>query len=176
MVSVVRFYDDFIWTKTEGDLARDYMATQEWAKENTKVDALFAQDPSMSYGWRDFSQRSSFGNTREWGYTSIAYLNDDEAFLEGRKRLKDLGVDLTEITDREIAEKGVRLDGEISLEVKRNFYTMTDERVNWLAQKYGIDYYVLRKSSYSHYSGEGFDGLEKVYENSNYAILKTLRE
>ena len=50
-------------------------------------------DPAIYYGWREFSQRSSFGNLREWTY-NWANSNDYATYQEGMKRFGEFGVAL----------------------------------------------------------------------------------
>jgi len=166
-------YFEVKWQSENGKFARDYMEAQIWARDNTNNDALFAPDPSIHFGWRDFSQRSSFGNVREWGYTSIAYLADYKAFVEGRKRLSSFGVNLDLISGREVMEKGSMLNNEIIGKVERVFYTMPDNDVQKLVRTYGIDYFVLNKKKYAAFGGVGFDSLKAEFENDSVVIYRT---
>ncbi|MDP3231122.1 MAG: hypothetical protein Q8N13_24530, partial [Acidovorax sp.] len=68
-----------------------YLSAQLWAKENTAPAALFLVDPTIYYGWRDFSQRSSFGNMREWLHTSWLYDPKKENYEEGLRRAAEFG-------------------------------------------------------------------------------------
>lgn len=75
-------------------LASDYLAAQRWARANTVQDSLFMVDPTIYYGWRDFSQRSSFGNLREWLHTGWLYDSRADVYTEGVKRFGEFGIDI----------------------------------------------------------------------------------
>ena len=103
------------------------MVVQLWAKNNTANDALFMPDPTHYYGWRDFSERSSFGNLRDWGYSSFAYNSDYEIYLEGKKRLAEFGFDIME-ENRSILRKSYA-------NFRNTFYGMKAEQLNALSSK-----------------------------------------
>ena len=70
VLAALLFFGYSQWKAVPGDeerrLGKDYLETQRWAKGHTPKAALFLVDPTIYYGWRDFSARSSFGNVREW--------------------------------------------------------------------------------------------------------------
>ena len=74
--------------------ARDYLNAQVWAREHTSNSALFMTDPTIYYGWRDYSRRSSFGNLREWLHTSWLYDSHFDRFQEGMRRFGEFNIDL----------------------------------------------------------------------------------
>ena len=63
-----------------------YYEAQIWAKHNTPVSSLFFPDPKISYAWRDFSNRNSFGTPREFVTTWI-YTQNQDLFYDSTKRL-----------------------------------------------------------------------------------------
>ena len=72
--------------RTEGyrsERSSAYNETQVWAKINTRKDALFMIDPNFD-GWRDVSQRASFGTANEWLHKAWLYdsdLTDEERMV-----------------------------------------------------------------------------------------------
>ncbi len=76
------------------NLAYDYRQIQDWARNQTASTNLFMPDPCSAYGWRDFSNRSSFGLLHEWYKSGWLYSGDESVLKEGLQRGKRLGVDL----------------------------------------------------------------------------------
>ena len=158
------------WSGRFADKAKSYLDTQVWAKNNTKEDALFAPDPTIYYGWRDYSSRSSFGNVREWAYTCICYLSNDEAHKEGRRRCREFGIRLDEITKAEVNAKGWALNSKFTKAARDSYYNMTYDRLEALSLKYGIDYFVVDKARCDEIEDNGFSKLPVVYQNEYYAV------
>ena len=123
----------------------DYLEAQLWAKKHTNVKSLFMVDPTIYYGWRDFSSRSSFGNLREWLHTSWLYDSRVERYSEGMRRFNELGVDLTPFVNMPSA----RLNGfnKLHVVVFSRFYSMTPQWFLGLSDRYGVDYLVLNKQA-----------------------------
>ncbi len=157
------------WAKRFADKARSYLDTQVWAKNNTKEDALFAPDPTIYYGWRDYSSRSSFGNVREWGYTCIGY-DSGGSFEEGRKRCREFGIHLDEITGTDIKTKGWNITHEITKLAQNSYYNMTSDRLELLSMKYGIDYFVVDTAKCDKIEDNCFSKLPVAYQNEYYAV------
>lgn len=63
-----------------------YYEAQIWAKNNTPINSIFFPDPKLSYAWRDFSNRNSFGTPREF-VTTWVYSQNQELFNDATKRL-----------------------------------------------------------------------------------------
>lgn len=139
----------------------DYYQTQVWAKSQTSQGSLFMPPPDVSYGWRDFSERPSFGGAREWLLTSWAYDSSLEKFTEGVKRAQDLGISLEKY-------KGgsVRFEGQDLIKEARTLYS--SHRLSWfcmMADKYKIQYFVL--PSQKVFKKE----ITWAYENKSYKVL-----
>ena len=152
------------------------MDVQLWAKDNTPADALFMPDPSHYYGWRDFSERSSFGNLREWGYTSIAYNPDKKMFEEGLKRMKELGVDISKITMADIKEFTsvpyfYKFDN-----VRKNYNNMSDSQLQTLSEKYGIDYFIINKNLRKASPQKLFGKFRIAYSNDSFFVFTNRKQ
>lgn len=142
----------------------DYLAVQRWTKTNTPSMALFMVDPTIYYGWRDFSSRSSFGNLREWLHTSWLYDSRVEQYAEGWKRFNELGIDITPFLAKRPSINGfIELNGV----VKQHFYSLNPQWFVGLAERYGIDYLVLSKKLV-----QQTYPFEAVYENSSFIVYK----
>jgi hypothetical protein len=136
---------DYInWKKRNYVVSNDYLDAQLWAKENTPFDSLFMVDPSLFYGWRDFSQRSSFGNFREWVWFPVAYVVDVAVLNEGKKRAKEFGVDIDSIIKSDSVNY---VDGysKIVDDLRKKYYSMDDEQAFILKNRYKIDYFIMNK-------------------------------
>jgi len=143
---------------------KDYLEAQRWANTNTPSSALFMVDPTISYGWRDFSSRSSFGNLREWLHTSWLYDSRLAQYTEGKKRFDELGIDIHLYLNEHPSIDGYN---KLDSDVKKRFYSMEP---NWfvnLEQRYGVNYLVLYRSLIQlNYP------FKKVFENDSFVIFK----
>jgi hypothetical protein len=68
-------------------IATSYLHIQQWAKANTPSQSSFIVTPELS-GWRDYSQRSSFGALREWTHDAWLYDSTPTVFYDGMKRVQ----------------------------------------------------------------------------------------
>ena len=128
------------------DKGNSYKAVQLWARDNTNTDDLFMTDPTISYGWRDFSQRSSFGTLQEWFKTGWLYTNNQESLHEGLERAARLGIN--ELVP-ERYEKKEQWDF-ISKAYRRalnTFYKQDGMILASIAKDYDIQYIVMEKSN-----------------------------
>lgn len=148
------------WHNQYAKIASSYLDVQLWAKNNTANNALFMPDPTHYYGWRDFSERSSFGNLREWGYCAIAYNPDFKLYQEGLKRMRAFGFDITE-DNLKILKKSYK-------NFRKTFYTMNTEQLSELSRRYKIDYVIMNKK----YHKNKFDAFNMAYENEYYIVYK----
>ena len=144
-------------------LASDYKQVQLWARDNTPRDALFMQDPTIYYGWRDYSQRSSFGNLREWLATSWMYNSDANAFYEGMKRFNEFDIDINKYI---YPKPNIHKFPIFSRAVKERFYSLGDEWRLDLVKRYGIDYFVMEKNEMKTSSQ-----MLTAYENEHFIVL-----
>lgn len=160
------------WVSVDGlepedvPVARSYLAAQVWAREHTPREALFAVDPTIYYGWRDYSLRSSFGSVREWLYSSWLYNSDYRLCQEGLARLREFGLEASSYFGY-----GPGFAGFVALtqEVRRRYYGASDEWRLALARRYGISYFVFQKRP-------AFPGLPRTalpiaYQNAHFLVL-----
>ncbi|HBY55526.1 MAG TPA: hypothetical protein DEG23_01755 [Coxiellaceae bacterium] len=78
---------------TKKALYQDFYDAQVWAKNNTSARSIFVVDPTIFYGWRDYSERSSLGNVREWLHTSFLYDSNKKFYEKGLQTFNILGID-----------------------------------------------------------------------------------
>lgn len=123
-------------------LGEAYLNAQLWAKENTAPAALFLVDPTIYYGWRDFSQRSSFGNMREWLHTSWLYDSKKKNYDEGLRRAAEFGYSPPDHLNESPPLKGF---DKIDADVGDRFYSYDADRFIRIAQKYSLNYVVMKK-------------------------------
>ena len=152
-------------------LASSYLDVQRWAKSHTSPMALFMPDPSHYYGWRDFSERSSFGNLREWGYCAIAYNPDRSRYLEGKKRMKEFGIDINKISYEDLKTTKYSIYGQkLIRDIRERFYRMSVEELKCLSNKYKINYIVMKKK----FQTRGVHEFKVAYENKFYIVYEPL--
>jgi len=159
------------WAKGSREISKAYKEAQSWAKYNTPVDALFMPDPAHAYAWRDFSERSSFGNLREWGFSSFAYNSNYTIYQEGLGRIKEFGIDIEKITESDLKTNKLLLRGEkINTDIREAYYNMEIDKLHSLCKKYHIDYIILDKR----FVRKTYDKAKfmLVYENYYYIIMK----
>jgi hypothetical protein len=162
---------------SQADRARDsaYLDVQLWANQNTPPDTLFMIDPAGTYGWRDYSQRPSFGVLREWIHTSWLYTGNKENFNEGMRRVQILGINPYEYLQRSLG--GARKSGGYEYEYRR---LVRDVRTQYnslkpadfvkLAQQEKIDFFVFEKKQLNQAPSRVF------YENKYYVVCGSLRQ
>lgn len=141
----------------------DYKAAQLWARANTETSALFMVDPTIYYGWRDYSQRSSFGNLREWLFTTWLYDSSLARYQEGMRRFREFGIELQPFLRYQPPLNGYAALGS---EVRKKFYAADDAWRKTLAARYGIDYFVFMRQF-----ATPATTLPVVYENKHFMIV-----
>jgi hypothetical protein len=140
-------YENYVkWHNQYSKEAQLYLEAQLWAKNNTSKDVLFMSEPYRENGWRDFSERSSFGNLREWGYLSILYDSKICLYREGLKRIREFGIDIERLTAQDIKNCGIHpFYIFIRREIKNYYYSLNDEKLHDFANRYGIDYFIMNR-------------------------------
>lgn len=165
----------FAWTP-QADLLRDpgelqraqaFLEVQQWASANTPPDALFMIDPAYAYGWREISERPSFGTLREWLYSGWIYDTKAPVFDEGLKRAKWLGLDLGRYLGR--SDVAVAY-GEMWQQARNNYDSMDAGRLKEGAATFGISYFVFDRRN-----APTLPNLPVVFENERYAVLSAAR-
>ena len=120
------------------------MEAQLWAKANTSSSSLFMIDPTIYYGWRDFSQRSSFGNVREWLHTSWLYDSRTANYEEGRNRAAEFGISMKDYINQTLPLLVLtNLIGILGL----TLFLHTPDWFVKMSEKYKLDYVVMKKQS-----------------------------
>jgi hypothetical protein len=167
---IVLIYASWSWRATvnhgpeEKPAGLAFMNAQLWAKDNSAPGALFMVDPTIYYGWRDFSQRSSFGNMREWLHTSWLYDSNRTNYDEGMRRAEEFGLSPFNYLNESPTILGYE---KMDRDLRATFYSFDE---NWflnMSHKYGINYVVMRKK----YIQKNLK-FEKEYENDFIIIFK----
>jgi hypothetical protein len=153
---------------TELVLSRAYEETQLWARDHTPENALFMPDPTIYYGWRDYSRRSSFGNLREWLYSGWAYTSDAQVYQDGLKRFAEFSIDLAPYLQAPDAYSGLKGYARLTRAVAHRYYTADDDWRMDMARRWGIDYFILRKDKLAATSG-----LRVAFENDRFVVLQS---
>ena len=153
------------------DKGRDYKAVQEWARDNTDRDALFMVDPCTSYGWRDYSVRSSFGTIQEWYKTGWLYSGDKQVFEDGISRGRELGLDVDTLVPEGSNWGPSRNFKTLCGAARVAFYSENGSTVSRISKAYDVDYLVFEKSQIARY-GSG-PQWPIAFENNSYRVLKS---
>jgi hypothetical protein len=160
------------WHKRYASKASSYLDVQLWAKNNTPNDALFMPDPTHYYGFRDFSERSDFGNHREWGYHSIAYNPAQKVFNEGLKRMKALGLDISKISMDNIKNsESFPYSPEFHKNVQSYYYNMNADELDGIFKKFGIDYFIFNRNLRQKSLSKLFKKFKIVYSNDDFFVF-----
>lgn len=146
------------------EFASNYLAAQRWARANTSPRTLFMVDPTIYYGWRDFSQRSSFGNLREWLHTSWLYDSQLGRYQEGFRRFGEFGIDIEPYKSIRPSIEGSH---RLTEDLRNVFYSKNADWFRGMSYRYGIDYVVLQKK----YTAKEIC-LEYAFENSDFVVCR----
>jgi hypothetical protein len=150
------------------EMASNFKEVQLWARANTSKDALFMKDPTMpgSYGWRDYSRRSSFGVLHEWLLIGWVYSSKLNTYQEGLRRFNEFSINLDEYINTEDQKPPFVRWSELRKNVKERYYSFGDDWRQDLAQRYGIDYFIMTKKEMTKTSK-----LPVVFENKHFVVL-----
>lgn len=151
----------FSLSKDARILFTDFFQAQKWAKENSPPTAIFLVDPSIYYGWRDFSERSSFGNLREWGYSSFAYNLNNHAYEEGIKRMQSIGIQVY---------KGITYENLLltNMDISMTFYNLNENKLIDICRSYNLQFIVVNNKKFSINTSK----LLNMYANKSFSIFK----
>lgn len=149
-------------------LGVSYLDAQRWARTNSPEQAIFLVDPSIYYGWRDYSQRSSFGNLREWLHTSWLYDSRADRYQEGLQRFGEFGIPL----DPYLALPVSHLLGsqKLTADIQRRFYEVDEKWFLAIRERYRVSHVVMRKDSLVRDYP-----FAKVFENGHFVIFDLAR-
>lgn len=148
--------------------AKDYKEIQVWSRINTSKISLFMVDPRLSYGWREFSERSSIGTPTEWFHSSFFYNSNFRNFIDGRVRGLDLGINIEEFyNDKRFS--GQRRKKDIDNLAVINFYNENLIYIKKFYKKYNVDYFVFIKKDLP----AKLKILKPEFENNNFIIYSS---
>lgn len=145
-----------------------YLDAQRWARSNTSEQSLFMVDPTISYGWRDFSERSSFGNLREWIHTSWLYDSRADRYHAGMQRFGEFGIPLEPYLDQSVAH--LLGHQKLTADIQKRFYELDEKWFVSIRQRYSVSFVVMRKDRLlRNYP------FEKAFENEHFVIFDLSR-
>ncbi|MEK9608986.1 MAG: hypothetical protein VW058_04870 [Flavobacteriaceae bacterium] len=153
-----------------GNIAENMLQAQIWAKNNTAQQAVFLIDPSWRPGWRDYSQRPSFGHYRDWALFGFAYNSSQFWYQEGLRRMRLFGADPIELAER-LAEGGesIWLTNKLTREViKENYNTRSIGSLVQLAREERVSYIVIKNDRFI---GSRF-GYDPVFSSKYFDIYE----
>lgn len=160
----VQYSEKSNFDKEDRPMGIAYMDVQKWANSNTEKNALFLIDPSMYYGWREYSQRSSFGNVREWLHTSWLYESNKNNFDAGISRALLFGINPEFYKNRVVPHNGFI---ELEKDLRENFYNLSSSRFKEIMLENQINFLVLKKNLIKNKLN-----LNVVYENTYFIVYR----
>lgn len=147
------------------EYAEDFLAAQIWARENTPPGTLFVVDPSLFYGWRDFSRRPSFGNIREWLQTGWLFNSDPTILHAGLERAESLGISFDDI--RSLVEPVGCGQPRAVLRFAEAFRTLDEGKLKALFSRFNARYLVFQSNQ-----EVAPNAVAVVYQNSSFTIAR----
>lgn len=147
----------------------NYQAVQLWAHNNTPKTALFMVDPCTTYGWRDYSNRSSFGSLQEWYKTGWLYSGDRQALHQGIRRGGRLGINIDVLLPAHKRYKPIQVYNAFCTIARTSFYNQDGKILAGIAQDYHIQYVVMDKTWSKRYGG--MPDWAVAFENRYYRVL-----
>ncbi|MET3615059.1 hypothetical protein ABID16_003402 [Rhizobium aquaticum] len=146
--------------------AQAFLEVQEWARKATPPGSLFMLDPTGSYGWRQYSQRPSFGVLREWLYSGWIYNPKPEILNEGLRRAGLLGLSSDDLAIRP-GESPDDARARIADRAAKAFNGLDASSIQRMAKDNGISYFVFDRAG-----RENLNSLDVVYQNNDYAVVQ----
>lgn len=133
---------DPISNPAEIEKARSFLEVQQWARAQTPTGSLFMTDPGHDYGWREHSERPSFGTAREWLYSGWIYDTRADVMTQGLERANALGLDVDGYLQQDKADPG-NVKTIISSDASHLYHAKGPEWFASIADRYGVRYFVL---------------------------------
>ena len=137
---------------------------QRWTKKNTNKIDLIMLNPDYYGGWRDISERASFGTVNEWLHNAWIYDSNFKIYQEGVRRFSLLGLNLQNYysLNRNQALRQIRID------TKKSYYNKKNQWFKNMSDKENIKYFVFEKKNMK----KNRYNLHCPYENKHYVICK----
>lgn len=149
--------------------ARDYLAVQQWAQQNTASAALFMVDPCYAYSWREFSERSAIGSPFNWYHTGWLYVSDNRVFERGQAIGKSLGLDFA----KQLPVPGTRaklINEDVCAMAQELFYDPSLAPLHRMAEQQGVDYFVMELPR-AEKMQQAHAALKPVFANAHYLVF-----
>ena len=127
-------------------------------------------DPSWRGGWREYSERPSFGSYQEWGYTSFTYISNNENYKEGLRRFALFEVYPIEIAKQQIRNNATlsRVKNIVRSKLNENFNSMPLSQLYKIGSEEGVSYLVVRRN---HFKGNLVE-YNPVYQQGEFAVFE----
>lgn len=165
-----RHADAEAWLAEHGNSGA-YLDLQCWCRDHTPSDAVFLRNPTRCYGWRDFSERGSFGVVHEWAYCAFCYKSGKHSWSQSLERFAMFGIDLPVFLRNALSEgkSSSAIRGEIDTIVAEKFQRMDMSFLRDLRRRHNVSYVIV-----DHRSAvpTGLDRCEQIYGNDAYVLFK----
>jgi hypothetical protein len=174
--NIYRLYNVYLtpWAKENPAKLSGFREVQLWAEAHSPGQALFMADPANYYSWSAYSRRSHFGNVQDWGFRHLVFISDAAGWLEGRRRLREFGLDLDRIRPEEV---GPGLSDPYFAQflplVSSLYYALPPERFEYFRRVYQVDYAIMEKAKVKEARGQLLrQRFPVVFENDYYYVLR----
>jgi len=176
LIAVGFTYGSYQWGSTyrsyapsRADKGLAYKSAQLWAHDNTEISSVFMVDPCQSYGWRDYSARSSFGTVQEWYKTGWLYGGSQKFLHEGIKRGASLGIEVDKLSPKDEPNNVGRNVSRFCSVARKAFYQPDGEILKGITSDYDIQYVVMDKVQATKFGA--IPKWKKSFENKHYVVL-----
>jgi len=138
---------------------------QQWYKNNTsKYDLIMLNPDYHGGGWRDISERASFGTTREWLHNAWLYDSNFKLYQEGVRRFSLLGLNPENYFSLNHSDAQIKIKSD-TIEA---YYNKENAWFKKMSEKENIKYFAFEKN----FMKENRYNLYCPYENRHYVICK----
>ncbi len=146
--------------------ARAFLDVQRWARASTPTGSLFMTDPGQAYGWREHSERPSFGTLREWLYSGWIYNTQLAVMKEGLRRAGVLGLRVDDYIAADRTAPGTAR-AKITRDASQAYHSKDDAWRRQMAREEQIRFFVMDKTKMA-----GARPSDVVFENDRYLVVK----
>ncbi|MEM7249812.1 MAG: hypothetical protein AAF493_00220 [Pseudomonadota bacterium] len=146
-----------------------YKLAQIWARDHSAENAVFLVDPCDAYGWRDYSNRSSFGSIHEWYKAGWLYSGNRDVLHDGLRRGTALGIEVDALIPAGTRLTPGQARRTLCEAARKTVYSIQGDALGDAVRQFDVDFVVLRKDIAQKYGG--YPNWSSKYQNEHYVVL-----